>query len=593
MSNQSRMLQALLPYAGGSDKRKPIAVVDLETKGLGGEFLYGAYATETEGTIHYFDNLTDWVKLLLSYRYESYIWYAHNGGEYDYKYILREVRQLASQARIRLISQGISQRLIGAKIKLGRHLYELRDSFSLVPCKLEIFLRDFAPLELQKGSINFDQFDFDCTNSEHIDYLRRDTLGLLAALVKLRETVHDTFDVPLGWTAGATAMRAWRRTLAPGAIYWRGSEQRDLFCRQAYHGGLVTLSNIAPQENIIDVDVNAMYAHSMRYGVPDGRCAYTDSEQSGYPGIYQCEVNCPESQEFTFLPYTHPLYNCLTWPTGRFNTPLTSIEIAAARQHGIDVRVGEGVVWESIATPFNDFLAACERLELQATSQSSAIKQVAKILRNSLYGKFGSHAQATVLCFEPDDPLGWTPVIDLLTGDWHGLWSREEVLQAPYLHPEWAAFITARARIVLSNLVYAAGATNCMYTDTDSLKLRANCVNNTNLQFGRCYGQVKLVDTYQAFQAGGPKNYIGLTTHGEWKQACKGIPLKRLSPAVHLRALAGEDVIIEFLSLNASRRVIGMGADFVQWRHRRVSHLEHARGWRHMGNGDVRPLHLQ
>jgi hypothetical protein len=521
------------------------------------------------------------------------IWYAHNGGEYDYKYLLDEIRKIKPHAKIRLICQGMSKRLIGAKVTIGKHRYEVRDSLSLVPVPLKKFLADFAPAALQKGELNFNEHVFDPTSPDDRAYLRADILGLLAALVTLRATVRDVFGVPLGWTAGATAMKAWRRTLAPGCIYWRGTEQREEFCREAYHGGLVTLSSIAPQTHVYDVDVNAMYAWCMGKGVPNGRYAWSDTEAAGYPGIYRCQVEVPEAQEFTFLPYRHPQFQCLCWPTGVFDTVLTTPEIDAARTRGIDVRISTGVVWEGVDTPFDLFINLAERLELSATSRDSATKHVAKILRNSLYGKFGAHGESMALCFEPDSVDGWEPIIDEITGEWRGLWGKMEELNAPYIHPEWASFITARARIMLSELVDAVGSQNCFYTDTDSLKVRADCPALSSLSFGRRYGQVKLVDRYQMFQAGGPKNYVGLTLEGEWKQACKGIPLKHLPPAVHLRALAGEHVTVDFLSMNASRRTLGGGVGYAQWRQRSVSHVAHARGWRHLGMGIVRPLHME
>lgn len=584
---------ALTPYRDTVRPDKKIATVDLETRGLGGDFIYGGYAAEGEEKVTYFSTIAEWAQVFLSRRYEGYIWYAHNGGEYDYKYLLLEIRRLVPHATIRLISQGSTMRLIGAKISVGKHRFQLRDSLALMPCSLHKFLADFAPAELQKGSIAFDSVEFNPANPEHIEYLRCDVLGLLVAMLKLRETIKRTFNVPLGWTAGATAMLAWRRTLAPGAIYWRGTRERDDYCRQAYHGGLVTLASNAPHTDMLDIDVNAMYAHSMRLqGVPSGRCAWADCEVRSYPGIYHCKVNCPESQAFTFLPYIHPEFKRLCWPTGVFSTYLTTPEIECARAHGIDVNVCSGVVWEGVNYPFNYFINLAERLELSASGQDSAIKSAAKILRNSLYGKLGARPETTILCFEPESPLDWEPVVDEVSGEWYGLWSKLEEVRAPYIHPEWAAFTTARARIVLSNLVYLVGPEHCIYTDTDSLKVRANAPNVAHLNFGRSYGEVKLVDRFSWLQCGGPKNYLGLTEKGEWKQTCKGIPLKTLAPDVHMRALNGENVTIEYLSMNASRRVVGMGAAFSQYRQRTVSALTNSRGWRHMGNGRVRPIHV-
>ena len=588
--------RALLPYKGTRRAPRPIAVVDIETDGLGGRFLAGGFCSERNPeSVTFFTNVDEWVRAFFSRAYRGHVWYAHNGGEYDYKYLLRALCDKHPDIPVRIIPQGTSGRTIGAKFRHRQHSYELRDSWALAPMSLEKLLQAFNPGGIQKGKLDFEHECFTLTNPEHAEYLRKDCAGLCTALVNLRAKLTETFDVPVGWTAGGTALKAWRRTFAPGTIYWRGNAEREEFCRRAYHGGLVTLSSAEREYHVVDVDVNAMYAHSMRQGVPCGSAFWTDTEIDDCPGVYHVTAHVPYFQPFTFLPYRHELLHCLCWPTGDFETTITSVELQAARDVGIEVDVHEGICWQRIDYPFADFVDRCEELELQARDQNSGIKTIAKLMRNSLYGKLGARDRATTYIYRADGESpgeGWGIALDTLTGLPTGMFQREEPIYAPYIHPEWAAWITAQARVILSRFVYACGPAMCYYTDTYSLMESAEAQALSLLPFGRRYGELKRVHDFAWFHAGGPKNYLAKREDGNYVDCLKGIPRRAYTPEQHAASLAGLPQTISFQSMNATRLTLDGGKPFVQERFRRMSTLESARGWRRGADGRVRPLHV-
>jgi hypothetical protein len=198
--------------ATGDYPRKPIAVLDIETDGLGGAYIFGGYMLEGDDTLHPLPTAESCVDAIFKHR--GYTWYAHNGGEYDYQYLLPALLDAIEDrgCDVTPIVRG-GRTIIGFTIREGHHKYELRDSYALIPLPLREVAATYAP-EFQKGDIGIKNgTTFDPTQPAHMAYLLYDLLGLKYALLAFDQLLFGQLLTHPRWSASGTALLAWRQTL--------------------------------------------------------------------------------------------------------------------------------------------------------------------------------------------------------------------------------------------------------------------------------------------------------------------------------------------------------------------------------------------
>jgi hypothetical protein len=283
----------------------------------------------------------------------------------------------------------------------------------------------------------------------------------------------------------------------------------------------------------------------------------------------------------------------LCWPTGRFRTVATSVELAAAQRRGIGIEVHGGIVWPRIVHPFSAYVDRIEAMRGRGGAEAT----VGKLMGNGLYGKFGSRPTRDewMLSAERPGPDWSPPPFDATDDDqvaahaW--LWVRSDVpLVAPYLLPHWAAWITASARLRLLALAEAVGTV--WYADTDSVTVSAGAVRKAidagRVSMGSGFGQVKVERRWSRFRALGPKVVQGVDADsGEPIYKAKGIPRRQVAAAFDPDRPA-----VGWASANGSLRVL-RGAAMTTDRTRRLSELGNSIAWRLDSEGMVRPTHIE
>lgn len=581
---------------GRDADRKPYAVLDVETDGLRGDLVYWTATCECSDTVT--DGRTAealWRHVLAhdsrTHANRDHVWWAHNGGEYDYVYLLDPAKADALSGRARVDPVVRGDAMIGYRIRASKHRTDLRDSFALLPAGLASLAAQLSPT-LPKLDIGLSSgVTFDPDRADHREYAARDVVATLAVLTRFRSILAERFDGALpSWSAASTALRAWTLTLGDDERYRRIAPSDEPLARAGYVGGLVHVGSIAWHDDAVALDVNSMYPSVMaEAGVPDGWSAPVGRFDRRRPGIYRCTVDVPADMAFTFVPYRDPRGN-LAWPTGRFPAVLTSPEIVAAREHGVRVAVHGGVVWQRLAYPFGAYVGRVAAMR----AEGGALGLVGKLLGNGLYGKFGARPtrdEWAISSRRPGD--GWTPPAydafdDAAVKRYAGLWVRHDVpLRAPYLLPHWAAWITAGARLRLVALADAIGPDRVLYTDTDSVTApRADierAIAAGRVSVGSAFGQVKIEHRYARFRALAPKVYMGIED-GEPVYRAKGIPRK-------LVAAAFDTGLVEWDSPNAAIQVM-QGAAMTTTRTRRLSDIGNSLAWRVDDDGRVRPVHL-
>ena len=566
------------PAKPESEERSVIfGAFDVETNGLGGELLLATWYIEgmleaqiIKGTpSKIVDELLD---VFCTYP-KQVRWYAHN-AQYDWRYIIDALIERFSD------TLDFFMRTDNDIFMITTDAFELVDSFAIWPHSLKSLGEQFAPY-LPKMQIDIEHFDV--TNPTHLAYAKRDSELLVKALIGYDDEIYRIFGIHLSFTVASTAQKAWKQTI--DEPYFQ-PKQIDDFVRSAYFGGLVAFSTIGKQYNVMTYDRNSSYAATMRDClVPYGSHCRTKTYVPGELGIYRVVIETPPNLIFPIIPkrMTKGKASWIVWPQGKFETTCTNIELDFALHHGYKLcEVIDGLLWEDAINPFVSFINLCQKT--RAAYKGTPTEQVAKLIQNSLYGKFGAKKERAKLFISKsdDDKIGAYP-----WGDSDKLYIRTESSDIMAL-PQWAVFITANARIELLRIIYQIGPSKVIYCDTDSITTS----EPFPLEYiGDDYGLWKLEKIWKEFRVVAPKVYAGKLANGALMGACKGIP-KRNVIEDHYRALLENGSISANISILPSLKSYMKGNRETLSQTRRSTNLANSKSWKH-NNNHVQPVIIE
>lgn len=186
------------------------------------------------------------------------------------------------------------------------------------------------------------------------------------------------------------------------------------------------------------------------------------------------------------------------WPTGVFRTQLCGQELLNCVNWEHIVTVHDAVEYE-IASPLEEFAVVCDSMRRYADANSNkSLSGFAKLLPNTLVGRFASVERRWIHADDPDCDIHWgeynTTSEDGTTERHRSLGGViQKQLRAQLSDesmPAISAWITAWARMVLWRLVLTAGQRNVYYTDTDALMI--NDIGFDRLIAGGCIRENEL-----------------------------------------------------------------------------------------------------
>lgn len=572
---------------GGPGKRPRFASFDFETDGLGGKVIAASYYTEAmleAGEEPGYIRKGDIVQKLfwIMCNNPEFHWFAHN-MQYEARYFierLEEIRErvqffLRTDSDVFMITIDLPE-IIDKNGKPSRLV--IRDSMALWDRKLEEFASQFCP-EKPKLNINFDVTTFNPIDPEHIAYSKRDSETLLLSLMRFDQLLFETFDVHIRSTAASTAMAAWQRTLSKDERYYNSKTTED-FIRTGYYGGFVFLTETRKYQGAKTFDRNSSYPAEMLDGrFPEGAPVRSRLLQDSYLGLYDVTVSAPEGLIVPILPKRDD--KGIVWPAGTFRTTVTTDELRFARQHGYVVHtVHDGLLWHTTCNPFHLFVSRCRNIRF--AHPQTALDAVAKRMQNSLYGKFGAKRLRRKLytSLPQEEQIGCEPWGDYLI--------KEEYAEDMQCMPQWAVFITARARLSLMAKIYEVGPDNVIYGDTDSITVKPGF----EIAVGKAYGDWKLEKTWDQFRARGPKIYAGIKAGSNaLSGAAKGIPRSQWTKSHVFDDILGGTTppAIEYKSLEKFVQALKTRHIGQRDAHRNLSSLANSRSWRLEPDGGVRP----
>lgn len=442
-------------------KKRAIAVFDLETD----PFLFGrepkpfaaGFYDGSEYRDFWGDDCVFQLLQFLESSPKEYYLYAHNGGKFDFIYLVR-AKKLQNPVKV------INSRIVSAK--LGKHI--LRDSYAILPVPLAAH---------DKGEIDYAWFESDCRD-EHkddiLEYLARDCESLYA----LVSAFVDRFGVQL--TIGGTAIKEVRKYHP----FETRDAEHDATFRPYYFGGRVECFERGKIQGDFSVyDVNSMYPFVMSDRLhPTGRDYWDlDADQMRFDKNFDAVgfsgkpyFIAFEGRQFGALPartkagLNFGIIDSDDAPGGAFFT--MSHEFKTAMRFGlIEVRRIRSILIPLETINFSEFVAINTAEKIAGKKTKDKPREIfAKLLMNSSYGKFGQN---------PDnfkDYIFRYAGEDLPDGEWEldtdygevELYCRPSYNES-YYDVATAASVTSAARAVLLEAIQSSR--RVIYCDTDSL----------------------------------------------------------------------------------------------------------------------------
>lgn len=338
--------------------------------------------------------------------------------------------------------------------------------------------------------------------------------------------------------------------------------------RRGYYGGRTELFRTYGTD-LHYYDINSSYAASMREDQPVGdRMVTTEldwrmAERNG--GFVECEVYIPPSCALPPLPH-RAKNGKLVFPTGVFNGVWTTKELELLDDPLVKGKITKvkKVVWFGLRSVFTEMidqlwfyrqkcLAECTTKGCTGCNPEfdEGLSALAKIFINACYGKFGMKEERTSIVFSdykdkehcflcqellpnPDNfqEKKWIGALcpncegsKPASDEYGDVWYQSKKVEASYIIPHIAAWITSLARVrlwrFLQKILEAGG--NVYYIDTDSALVDIEMPSSQEL------GSFK--DEYPGLSLRGrfvqPKVYVLETEDGipipkEHTKECKG-----------------------------------------------------------------------
>ena len=434
-----------------------VAVIDAETDPFKhGEtiepFCWGFYDGDIYIDFWGPDCTNQLIQYLLS-RHDKLIIYAHNGGKFDFYYLIDFITNPLKIINGRIVSAA-----------LGHH--RLRDSFAIIPVPLAAY---------QKDTIDYDKFTKaarDKNKKEILRYLYSDCMYLYSLVFAFVER----FGAKL--TIGSTAIKEIEK-LHPFA---RMNDVHDAIYRPYYYGGRCECfeAGVLPG-NWRVYDVNSMYPHVMRgrdhcsgkqYFVAHNATALLNPRGEFIHDPHKPYFARIVAQSTGALPWRHD-DGSLVFPIGgirEYNA--TSHEIQTALRH----RLLKIISVESLHVclnpiNFSRFVDTYYAEKVAAKKVGDKISEMfSKFLLNSGYGKFGTNPAnfkdwKIVRVGDPNPGMEWEFHSQVYDCEIYSKQTPADYWQ--YFDVATAASITGASRAVLLDAM--PYATRMAYCDTDSI----------------------------------------------------------------------------------------------------------------------------
>ena len=317
--------------------RRKIAVIDSETDPfkygrMPKPFIWGFYDGDE------YLEFTDTADMAAYLKSRELIVYAHNGGKFDYHFLLPYMEETS---KVMLINSRL------AKWKLGKS--ELRDSYNILPVPLA---------KLNKDVFDYDKMEGD-VRDEHMDeiraYLRNDCIYLYDAVTDFI----DRYGLHL--TQATASLRQWEG-MGHTAPKTSGAYYESI--KDYYYGGRVSMFQSGVHNGAFDiVDINSAYPRAMLEEHPwglDRRMSKTVRDSELPRSLLK--VECYSRGAFPQRQQDHSL----DFPHDYGTYYITGHEFIAAQETGTmkGARIKNAMIWQDTIN-FKDYITYFYEMKLK------------------------------------------------------------------------------------------------------------------------------------------------------------------------------------------------------------------------------------
>lgn len=506
---------------------KQIAVADAETdpfkKGrIPAPFIWGFYDGQN---YEQFDSTMGFVRYVID---KPIILYAHNGGKFDWHFLLDYIDPFTS---VSIINGRI------AKFKIGQ--CEFRDSYNILPTSLKAFRKDdfdysILEKELRDKPLNRKKIErylyHDCL------YLREYVMGFI-----------DRFGLKL--TLAGAAMKQWETISGLKAPDDPGGYVYENFKHFYYGGRCQSFEHGVINDDFVMVDINSAYPFAMLnnhpYGLEFDKIDFSDFESLEKNRQGTCFISCRAISRGA-LPFRGK-DKSLFFPDDNIERAyyITGWEYLAGLDTGtIDVKEILEIWYFPEQQNFSCYINHFYNEKKTAKEMlDGALYIFCKLLMNALYGKFGSNPDTyqnyKTLLPEYLDSDG--VVFDEKGKLWHFSGDfGSNILVSNDVNDEQQRFYNVATASSITGFVRAflwraiCGCDGVLYCDTDSIAARN--VRDLPNGYGKELGQWEKEGEFSRAALAGRKLYAMEFNKnfpydkekfpGGHKIACKGVRLE-------------------------------------------------------------------
>jgi hypothetical protein len=496
---------------------REVWVADSETEGFRHRrvprpFIWGVY---NGVEYHEFDTTEKFLDFITA---KECIVYAHNGGKFDWFFILSHLEPFEP-------IQVINGRL--AKFKIG--MAEFRDSYNILPMPLSAYKKD----EIDYGIFDAEQRAKPENMVKIRNYLRSDCVYLFELVSQFLKTYGANL------TQASAAMKVWQKI--SGIKSPKTSSGFYDYFAPYYYGGRVECFKKGVIETPFSViDINSAYPFAMMQSHPFGDNYDISDSLPNSRAYVQRSFITVRGISAGALPYRaddnslfFPIDNCMR--TYR----VTGWEFLAAIETKTltDWEILE-VITFSDSIKFDNYVN--HFYEIKSHAEKGSPEYIfSKLFLNSLYGKFGANPEkyeeymvVRPQYIEAANVDGYDFCAEL---DKWALVSRPLAEEKQrYYNIAVAASVTGFVRAYLWRAIKQCKGV--IYCDTDSI----SCADYSGLATSKtALGAWDVEATCNRGAVAGKKLYAFHTNAGTWKTASKGV---KLTPAEIFRIAQGETV---------------------------------------------------
>lgn len=535
------------------------AVFDIETTdNWVTPYALGFYDGENEPIIYRGkDCIFNFLRNVIRHKYRTYKIYAHNGGKFDFNFVLDVVRYL--DYPFKLICQG--SRIIQLKIyqnkkylenKESRNSTTLVDSIPLLKSSLDKLTKDFK-VEHQK--LNFMDKPDEERDYEYLyklykqkdkrfdDYLKHDCLGLYEVLDKFIKLIYERGG-DVGLTTASTSLKTFKKSFLGSTSLKMCNKNLNDEMRSAYYGGRTEIFRMyAKEDDYSWYDINSLYPSVMAINefpisppivIQNPRKdVYIDTD-----GITEAIVKAPDNLYVPLLPFRGAK---LYFPIGKFRGYWDNSLLTEAKELGYKIEPLKSFSFQT-SNIFKNYITTFHKLKTNSESRSASYI-LAKHLLNNLYGKFAQHQESSMIVriVSKEQLEKLKDDIESIIDVDYGLYKIKSESKGNHFLPQISIHITALAMLRLFktlNEIHDKGY-NIFYCDTDSVATDYN-----NLKCGENLGDWAKEDRFTKGYFLLPKTYWIEIVDDKDKIRAKGYINElqsRLSESAFKKALFDED----------------------------------------------------